>query len=252
MTVKPVTSTMLKTGCLAAALMIAVVRPAEAQMTWTDQGFVNVNFGGQAGSADVNTQSTFELYGEDGSLSTAQDVGGGGLFDIGFGYKVWRNLAIGIAYTRSGSTSDAAIAASVPDPNFFDRPRSLSAIASGLDHSQNQFHIQGTWMMPVTDKVDVGFSFGPTIFNVAQEIPTAITVNEPGPTLASTTVVKETKTTGGINFGVDVNYMFTPRYGAGVLVRYAWGSVEFDSADDSTSVGGFQIGVGFRFRFQPF
>lgn len=249
MNVNLLTSNMLKAGCLACLIVAATVSPAQAQMTWTDQGFVNVNLGGQAGSRDLNTQSTFELFGEDGSLSTAQEAGGGGLFDFSAGYKVWRNLGIGMGYTRTGSDSDAAIAATVPDPNFFDRQRPLSGTAQGLDHSENQIHIQGTWMMPVTDKIDVGVSFGPTIFNVSQEIPTAITVNEPGPTLASTTVSKESKTTMGVNFGVDVNYFFTPRIGAGVLARFALGSVEFDAADDSISVGGFQIGVGVRYRF---
>ena len=245
-------SNTIKAGCLSAAMLLMAAPSVQAQMTWTDQGFVNVNIGAQAGSRDLNTQSTFEIYGENGSLATAQEAGGGGLFDFSIGYKVWRNLAVGIAYSRSGSDSDAAIAATVPDPVFFDRQRALSATATGLDHSENQFHIQGTWMVPVTDKVDVGLSFGPTIFSVSQEIPTAITVNEPGPTLASTSIVKEKKTVGGINFGVDVNYMITPRYGAGGFIRYTRGSVEWDAADDSTGVGGFQIGFGFRYRFPPF
>ena len=45
--------------------------------------------------------------------------------------------------------------------------------------------------MPVTDKIDVGFSFGPTIFMVGQDVATAITVTEPTPTLASTTITRE-------------------------------------------------------------
>jgi hypothetical protein len=240
---------MMKAGSLALALAALSAVPAQAQMTWTDQGFVNVNIGVQGGDDTLNTSSVFELYGEQGSLATTQDVGGGGVFDFSVGYKVWRNLALGVGYSRTGSDSDAAIAASVPDPVFFDRARPLSAVEPGLDHSQNAFHIQGTWVMPVTDKLDVAFSFGPTIFNVSQEIPTAITVNEPGPTLASTTVVDESKSTVGINLGVDVNYFITPRYGVGALARFTRGSVEFDAAEDSVAVGGFQIGGGVRIRF---
>lgn len=249
MTVKLVISTILKTGCLAAALMVAVVRPAEAQMTWTDQGFVNVNFGVQGGSRDITTTSNFELYGENATISTAQEAGGGAFFDFGGGYKVWRNLALGITYSRNGSSSDAAINGTVPDPNFFDRLRPVSGTAADLEYAENAFHLQGTWMMPVTDKVDVGLSFGPTIFNVSQDIPTAITISEPGPTISSTTITREKKSTLGINFGVDVNYLITPRFGAGVLLRYSWGSVDFDPADDSLTVGGFQFGGGLRVRF---
>jgi hypothetical protein len=218
-------------------------------MTWTDRGFANINLGVQGGSSDLATTSGFELYGEQGSLATTQEVGGGGLFDFSVGYKVWRNLAVGIGYSRTGSDADVAIAASVPDPNFFDRPRPVSSVSEGAEHSQNAIHIQGTWIMPVTDTMDVGFSFGPTIFNVSQDIPSAVTVNEPGPTLASTSLTREKETTVGINLGVDVNYFFNPRFGAGVLARYTFGSVDFDGADDSVGVGGFQIGGGLRVRF---
>lgn len=239
----------MRAACLAAALGAVAAVPANAQMTWTDRGFANVNFGVQGGSSDLEATSTFELYGEQGTLSTAQEVGGGGLFDLSAGYKVWRNLAVGIGYSRTGSDADVAIAASVPDPDRFDRHRPLTAVASGADHSQSALHLQGTWVMPVTDKVDAAFSFGPTIFTVSQDIPSAITVSEPGPTLASTSVTEASETTMGIHFGVDLNYFFTPRIGGGVLARYTWGSVEFEGADDSISVGGFQLGFGVRYRF---
>ena len=59
-------------------------------------------------------------------------------------------------------------------------------------------------MVPVTDKVDVGLSFGPTIFIVSQEVPSAVTVTEPGPTITTTTLTSHDKTTVGVNFGIDV------------------------------------------------
>lgn len=239
----------MKAGCLTLVFCALAALPAQAQMTWTDQGFVNVNFGVQAGSHDLATDSPFELYGETGSLTTTQDVGGAALFDLSAGYKVWRNLTLGIAYSRMKSDSDVAIAASVPHPDFFDRPRATTGIEPGADHSENQIHLQGTWMVPVTDKVDVGVSFGPSIFQVSQDIPTAITVTEPSATLASTSVTKVDKTTVGSHFGVDVNYMITPRWGAGVLARYAWGSADLEEATDSLTVGGFQFGGGLRVRF---
>jgi hypothetical protein len=239
---------MVKVGCLAVVCAL-IAAPAHAQLAWTDTAFLNVNVGAQTGSHSLETAGTFELYGEQGNLSTAQDVKGGGLFDISAGYKVWRNLAVGIGYSRTGSDTDVAIAANVPDPNFFDRLRGLTALSSGAEHSENVFHFQGTWIVPVTDKVDVGFSFGPSIFNVKQDIPTAITVNEPGPTLASTTIASEKKTAVGFNLGMDVNYFLTKRIGAGLLLRYARASVDFDAANDSLSVGGFQIGVGARVRY---
>jgi hypothetical protein len=240
----------LNAACLSLALSALVAAPAQAQMmTWTDQGFVNVTVGGQAGSRTLGSESTFDLYGEQGRLSTTQEVGGGGLFDISAGYKVWRNLAIGLGYSRTGSDSDAAIAASVPDLNVFDAPRAVTGTASGTDHSESTIYITGTWMMPVTDKIDVGLSFGPAIFNVGQDVPSAITVTEPSAAISETTVSRFDETTMGISLGVDVTYLVTPRYGAGVLLRYTRGSVDIEGANDSLTVGGFQIGAGLRVRF---
>lgn len=236
-------------GCLAVALCAAGAVPAQAQMTWMDRGFVNVNFGAQEASRSLDAGSEFSIYNETGSLSTTQPIDGGALFDIGGGYKVWKNLAVGLSFTRVQSDADITISASVPDPNFFDRTRPLAATSSNAEHSEQAIHLQGTWVMPVTDKFDAAFSFGPTIFNVKQDVATAITVNEPGPTLGSVTLAEEKKTTVGVNFGVDLNYFFMPKIGAGLLVRYAWGSADLDSSSESLTVGGFQIGAGVRLRF---
>jgi len=239
---------MMKAACLALAL-VALAVPAQAQMAWTDQGFVNVNFGGQAGSRTLNTGTTFDLYGEQGSLDTSQDIGGGAFFDFSAGYKVWRNLALGAGYSRVKNDNDVAISARVPDPNIFDRPRSVTGTSPGANHSEDVFYFTGTWMIPVTDVLDVGLSFGPAIFQVTQDVPTAITVSEPSAAISGTTIAQRKKTTAGIAFGVDVNYFFTERFGAGGLMRYTWGSADLEGATDSLTVGGFQIGAGLRVRF---
>jgi hypothetical protein len=105
-------------------------------------------------------------------------------------------------------------------------------------------------MVPVTDKIDVGISAGPSIFFVSQDLPTALTVTEPGPTVNQVTTEKSSKTSVGLNIGVDVAYMVTKLWGVGGLMRYTWGSVDLDNATDKLTVGGFQIGVGARLRFQ--
>lgn len=241
---------MIKAGCLSFALCALAAVPASAQMAWTDRAFANVNFGLQEQSRTLDSSSTFSLYGEDGSLTTSQPIDGGALFDLGGGYKIWRNLAVGLGYSRMQSDGDITISASVPHPNFFEQPRPLTGVYGNAEHSEHAIHLQGTWIMPVTDKIDVGFSFGPTIFMVGQDVATAISVTEPTPTLASTTITREDHTTVGINLGVDVNYFIRPDIGAGVLVRYTYGSVDLDSVGESLTVGGFQLGFGLRYRFK--
>jgi len=242
--------TMIKAGCLSLALSALAAAPASAQMAWTDRAFANVNFGLQEQSRTLESNSTFSLYGEDGSMTTSQPIDGGALFDLAGGYKVWKNLAVGLGYSRMVSDGDIAISASVPDPNFFEHPRPLTGVSSGAEHSEHAIHLQGTWVWPVTDKIDVGFSFGPTIFMVGQDVATAISVTEPAPTLASTTITREDHTTVGINLGVDFNYFFRPNIGAGLLARYTSGSVDLDSVGESLTVGGFQLGFGLRYRFK--
>lgn len=239
----------MKAGLLCLALCAAAAPRAEAQMTWTDRGFVNATVGVQGGSHTLETENPFTLYDEPGSVSSAQKVKGGGFFDISAGYKVWQNLAVGLGYSRTGSKADAAITASVPDPLVYDRKRTVSATATDLDHSENAVHLMATWMVPVTDKIDVGVSAGPTFFSVKQSLPSGVTVTEPAPTVSGVSVADVKKSTTGINLGVDVTYLVTKRMGVGALARYTWGSADLDGASDKLTVGGFQIGIGARLRF---
>jgi hypothetical protein len=233
------------------ALVASVMVPASAsaQMTWTDKGYASVNIGGQAGSHTLTTTPAFRIYDEDGSLTTSQKAGGGGFFDLSGGYKVWHNLLVAVGVSHSGSKNDATITAQVPDPLEFDRLRSVNATLSGAKHSENAVHFSAVWMVPVTDKIDVGVSAGPSVFMVKQDLATGLTVTEPGPTVSSVLSTKAKKTAAGINLGVDVTYLVTKKIGAGVLARYAGGSVKLPDASKSLGVGGFQFGVGLRYRF---
>jgi hypothetical protein len=238
----------MKAGLFCLALL-SIATPAAAQMTWTDKGFVNVSFGIQAGSPTISVNTPFELYGETGSVDSTMEAKARGFFEIAGGYKVWSNLAVGLGYSYGSGSSDAAVTASVPDPLFFDQQRVVTTTAADVKHSQSALHLTGTWMVPVTDKVDVGLAFGPTIFFVSQDIPNAVAVSEPGPTITSVNVESVNETTVGIHFGVDMTYLITPRIGVGGLARYTWGSVDLENASEGLTVGGFQLGAGLRFRF---
>ena len=179
------------------------------------------------------------------------DVKGGGFFDISAGYKVWRNLAIGLGYSYAAGSSDAAIAASVPDPLVFDQLRPASTTVGSLDRTEQAVHLTGTWMVPVTDKIDVALAFGPTFFSVSQDVPAgaADTVTEPGPSISQVDVQGVDESAVGFHLGVDVTYLLTPRIGVGGLARYTRGSIDIANSSDGLDVGGLQIGAGVRIRF---
>ena len=150
-----------------------------------DKGFLNVNLGVQGGSRTLATSTEFPMSDETAHVQSTQDVGGGAFFDVSAGYKVWRNLALGGGFSRTGSDADVTVTASIPDPDFTDRPRSVNASLAGAEHSEFVIYLTGTWMVPITDKADVGLSFGPAIFNVGQDVPIieASDITEPGPTV---------------------------------------------------------------------
>jgi hypothetical protein len=231
-------------------LLCAIAAPAAAQqLQWTDKAFVNATFGGQVGSHDLASTQTFTLYDENATVNSSQKVKSGPFFDVGFGYKVWQNVAVGAAFTHMSNKSDIAINASIPDPFFFDQPRSVTASATDAKHSENALHLDATWMMPVTDKIDVGISAGPSIYFVKQDIVTALAVSEPGPTVQTPAFTRASKTTGGFNAGVDVTYLLTKEWGIGGLARFTWASVKLEGTSDKLTVGGLQLGVGVRRRF---
>jgi hypothetical protein len=234
------------------ALWTSSAQPAHAQMKWTDKVFLNVNFGAQAPSQSLSAETTPEIYGETAIVRSSQDVGGGAFFDISGGYKLWRNLTVGVGYTRVASKEDLIVDAQIPDSLVFDSPRAVTTTFADAQHTQQAINLTGTWMMPVTDKIDVGFQFGPTIFLVSQDLPLDLTqsnIQEPSPTIVNVNLSSKDKTTVGVHFGVDVTYLVTPRYGVGVLARYAWGSADLGDSSESVTVGGFQIGGGLRVRF---
>ena len=236
---------MMRAGLLAIGLF-AFAAPVQAQMTWTDKGFAAADGGVQVGSKSFDTNATFDLYEEVATLDTTRKGKAGGFFDIRGGYKVWRNLAVGAGISWFGSKSDVSINAAIPDPIRQDQLRSVSLTAANAKRSETALHLTGTWMVPVTDKIDVGLGAGPSIFFVKNDTVTALNVAEPGPS-ASASIEKISETTVGLHLGVDVRYMLTSRYGVGGLLRYTWAKADLPGG--KLTAGGLQIGAGGRVRF---
>src|SRR4029453_2831132 len=128
----------------------------------------------------------------------------------------------------------------------FNRSVTSTTTASDLKHSEIGTHIMFVYFAPVTDKIDVTVSAGPSFFSAKQDVLSA-TVPAGSQTANVATQKQKGSGTGG-NVGFSVNYLVTPNYGAGLFMRYAGASVDFDSASN-VKVGGFHIGGGLRVRF---
>jgi opacity protein-like surface antigen len=219
--------------------------------------YVSVNFGIQVGDNSLERTSTFDLYDETATIDISQTINNGAFFDFSGAYKVRDNLGFGMAYDFVSNSGDGTVSGSLPHPELFDQPRTFTASADDLSHSENAFQFQAVWFVPFTDKVDFTISGGPSVFSVKQELIRGVTFSEIPPNFTSVNidsveVIELRDSAWGFNIGADMTYALTPSIGVGALIRYSRGTVEFDVSDTQTAdvtAGGFQIGGGVRFKF---
>jgi hypothetical protein len=254
----------IKLLLLGISLLVGFTSAAAAQVrvqNWTDRGYFNVNFGGQAGEQEFEDTSTFTIYGESGAVASAHSIGGGTLFDLSAGYRVWKNLAVGLGYSHIKNKNDATVSVRVPHPVIFGQSRTATATAPDLEHTENAVHLQFLWMMPMTDQIRVAFVVGPTFFSVRQEVATVRAPQDISDVPPFTTVSINTVTVTdykdspvGIHVGVDGTYLVTDMIGVGGFLRYAAASLDLPVEPGVTrtgdlKAGGTQAGLGLRLRF---
>ncbi len=257
-TMRRLVLTFLVTGLLAGAS-----RDAFAQTrAWDDRVYLNVNFGVESGKSTLTDSSTFLKYEEAGTLSTSSDWTSGSFFDVGIGFRVWRNLSVGVSYHQEQNTADINLKGSVPHPVFFNQPRPFEIkTGEGAFRKEKATHLQFGWMLPFGDKLDVLVFGGPSWFRLEQPVPVVANdrITEAGTpftqVVVAPTVEIRKKSPIGFNVGADASYLVwqndSVRVGGGFFVRYALAKADvlLLSTEQKTDVGGLQIGFGGRLRF---
>jgi hypothetical protein len=231
---------------------VGVVSSAAAQsvLPWNDRGFVSVNFGGQTQARTSVVSGAFGLYDETATFESTIGVGSAGLFDISGGAKVWKNLGVGLAFSRYADVSSADVTMTIPDPLVFDRPVTTTANVSDLNHSENAVHVSAIWMLPMSDKIDVMVFGGPSFFSLNKDIVTGFTVQQNTQTVSSITTDEKSGSGTGAHFGFDVSYRIIKNLAAGMLIRYGSASVNVSEVSGGkVDVGGFNYGFGVRVIF---
>ena len=226
----------------AIGLTLAGVAGAAAQ-TVAPKAYLDVNIAGQTQSTTVSTGSTFSLFGETGATSSSQTVGKGLMFDAGAGYHVRKDFTIGVAVSRFTRAPEGTVLVTTPDPIAFNSFSVLSATPN-LRQTELATSVKLAYLARVGDSMEVSISGGPSIVRLSKEIATGNVVNG-APQIA---IASQTGTGFGAFGGLDLNYLFTPRLGTGVFVRYLRAQVNLPAASD-LKVGGFQGGLGLRVRF---
>ena len=237
-----------KVTALVCGLLLFSAARAHAQLIpWKDRAFINLSGAAQTAARDSKTDFTFTLYQEPASVSALRTVKGGAFFDFMAGYRVWKNFAVGLQFSSRTANGDAAVTGLIPDPIGFDQPRTVNSSISGLVHKERWTSIIVAYGLPATDKIDVILFAGPAVVKVQHEVPTAVSVTEPGPTVSFTRSILSRSVWGSIA-GADVRYMFTKNFGAGAFVRFQSATANMPG-DLKVETGGVQAGGGLRIRY---
>jgi hypothetical protein len=217
---------------------------AQAAAGTEPKTFVNMGVGVQPQHRTVTATDSFTIFDETATITSVHDIRNGALFDVGGGFHVSPQFAIGAGFSTFGRAGTGTITASIPNPVFYDRPATATANVSDLEHKERSLHLQAIYFAPVSPKVDVAVSAGPSFIFVSQDFGTA-SVGSQG---LAPTHKNETGTAVGFNAGVQINYLFQPQFGLGFFLGYDGGSLDLPSSA-GMHVGGFRTGLAFQTRF---
>jgi len=233
-------------GLCAGIALCAGSAGAQTPTPSTELFFLNVNVGGELATRTINAAAKKSVYEETATLSSSQPIGRGVVVDFDGGYRVRQDLFAGLLVSFFGTSSDATTTASVPDPIFFNRPKTVTGSTSGLSRGEIAIVPHATWARPLLDNVDITLSGGIAIIRLSQHLVGDFNVTPPQ--TVTTTETKESATGVGPYGQVDIIYNLKTRYGVGGYVRYAGAKVDLPSAPDA-NIGGMQAGGGIRLRF---
>ena len=225
---------------------------------WRDKAFLDVNVGMRLSANPFEEHLTPIIYSERGSITAPHEVSARWtLVDLAGGVRVWKSVGVGGTYAKFGVAEEVNVGARVPNPVLFNQTRSATKVTP-LERSETAFHIHALYVRPVTPRIDIMLSAGPSLIKVSQDLVSGIELSEgdaPFTTVAIGNVLTVTRTQQifGLNFGIGGTYFMTPLVGVGGTLRYVVGSVAAEQIDGQSidlSLGGFQLAFGARVRFR--
>ena len=218
--------------------------------------FVSGDGGYQAASSGFAAQITFPLYAETATLTADVPDAGGAAVALRGAYRLQKNFFVGAGVTGFWSTRSADVTASLPHPFYFSRPRSVDGSASGLKRDEAMVAIEASYLVRMSARTDLQVFAGPAFFKVQADIPTRVNFTESYPydsaTFSSLETSSVSDSAAGFTVGADITYMYNRSIGVGGNVRFSRASATLSTASGqqtTVNLGGFQVGVGLRFRF---
>ena len=239
------------------AWLLAGPSPVMAQPASKPARFtIGVSGGVQQAAEEVSDRFSFAKNVETETVDVKYPMKPSGLIDLAAGYRVWKNIGVGVAVSATSGKGDADVTASVPHPFFFNQPRTVTGSESGIAHSETAVHLQLQYIVPATGRLHFTLEGGPSWVNVDHEIVTDVTVTESYPYDTAAfggAVTKSTKASAlGFNAGIDVTWLFAESVGIGGIIRYTRADVDLEAVEGRSitmKAGGLQGGVGIRVLF---
>jgi len=242
----------------AIALVALMAGPVGAQTSgkFVDRLYFQLDAGAQTATPRFTSNVTFKLNGEDGSFTARYRFVSAIAVAARAGVRVGGNLGLGVGVSRFVRQGEATVAAALPHPFFFNRPRNVTGVASDLKREETMVSAELAWLLRPRRKLDVMLFAGPAYFTTRQAMATRPRYTETYPFDTATFVGVDAQTVNkaGVGFtaGFDVSYRLSKRVGIGSLIRYSRAMATFSAAPGSNArvtLGGVQTTAGLRVGF---
>ena len=251
----PTRSVILALLLLLAGSGAAIAQPGQRPSTRQWHCGFGVNGAYHATSTAFGNSLALPLYGESKVIATTYSVPAAPAFDTSFHCEGPRKLGFGVGVTYYDKAGTGTINGNLPHPFFFNQARTVNGTV-GIRRSETALNFDAVWATPLNDRVRVLLFGGPSLFSVTQTLVNDISVVDNYPfdqaAFSSAATAQQTKSSIGLNTGVDVTYMLTGTVGLGGLIEYLHARATLPTADGrtvGTNSGGVQVGAGVRFRF---
>jgi hypothetical protein len=196
------------------------------------------------------------LFGsEPGELDSLYQRSAAPSLEASMGYQVPGPFAIAVALSRSSHDMDVDVAAQLPHPFFFSRPRSVEGTVAAA-REQLSLHVSAMWRVREGRKIELAFFGGPSWFEFEQEVLAGLRFESEYPydqaTLTDGEVQLHSSGTAGYHAGAEIAWWFLRRAGILGTVRHVKGPDEFELPNGTrldVDAGGLQVLIGIRYRF---
>ena len=229
--------------------------PVAAQAQGAGRYTVWFNAGAQAATPSLTDRFTFEMHAENATVDADYRSKAAVSLEGGFAVRLRQAIGIGISISRFSGDDRAGIQAQIPYPFDFNVFREVAGTTAGLDHTELGYHVLLQYSRPMTRRLRLVLSAGPTVFSVQRQLVETVHVDEAYPFDTATFRTANSRVAKGsgigFNAGADVMWALSRHMGAGALVRYTRGTADLEDTIRTISVdaGGLQGGLGLRVYF---